>query len=185
MSGHNLRLHLQKGKLLNFPSYYRLLEYFLLAARPLTSKRSSLAECSRYAIKDGILHPCDKTVYNQKTLALEELYNILIKPVRNLLKGEWQLCIIPDEALCYLPFGALLSVETKQYMVEEFAISEAPTTKIFLVCTEIARAKSGSRRESLLGIGDPHFDKSRFPGLDPLASAQDEVRGNSAPLSWP
>lgn len=105
-----------------------------------------------------------------------ELYDILIKPIRPLLRADKQLCIIPDKSLCYLPFGALLSSETKQYLLEEFAVSVASSASTFLFYTEAARAKGAVRRESLLSVGDPDFDRARFPNLDLLAAAEDEAR---------
>jgi CHAT domain-containing protein/Flp pilus assembly protein TadD len=106
----------------------------------------------------------------------EELYDILIKPVRRLLKYDKQICIIPDKTLCYLPFGALLSAESKQYLLEEFTLSVAPSASAFLTCADSAQAKRGARGESLFSVGDPYFDRTRFPKLNPLDSAEREAR---------
>jgi CHAT domain-containing protein len=106
----------------------------------------------------------------------EELYDILIKPVRRLLKDDKQICIIPDKTLCYLPFGALLSAESKLYLLEEFTLSVAPSASAFLTCVDSAEAKRGARGESLFSVGDPYFDRTRFPKLNPLDSAEREAR---------
>lgn len=110
------------------------------------------------------------------TREAEELYDILIKPVRHLLKGGRQICFIPDKMLCYLPLGALLSAENHQYLLEEFVISEAPSASTFVAYTEAARAKSVTGKESLLSVGNPDFDQMRFPKLDPLPSAEAEAQ---------
>ena len=113
---------------------------------------------------------------NSATPALaRELYDILIKPVEPFLKGSKQICIVPDKVLNHLPFNALVSSTSNKYMIEEYLLTAAPSSSIFVACTEIARRKAGFRNERLLAVGNPRFDRAKFPKLPNLPSAEREA----------
>ncbi len=103
----------------------------------------------------------------------KELYDVLIGPVKSFLNDVAYLCIVPDRALNYLPFGALLS-KSGRYFVEEQVFVLAPSCNIFLACTDFARSKQELRDEQLLGIGNPDFDRSKFANLP---AAEKEIEG--------
>ena len=62
---------------------------------------------------------------------LEELYALLIAPIRDQLTAE-HLIIVPHAFLHYLPFHALS--DGKRYLIDDFSISYAPSSSIFAVC---------------------------------------------------
>lgn len=104
-----------------------------------------------------------------------ELYDLLIQPVSEWLDRGKQLCIVPDKALNLLPFGVLFSSATQRYLVEDFALIYAASTNTFVRDTILAVERNQNSRETLLGIGNPTFDRRVFPNLDDLPSAEKEV----------
>jgi CHAT domain-containing protein len=102
-----------------------------------------------------------------------ELYDLLIPPG---LDGGRQLCVVADKALHRLPFAALVSPSGK-YLLEEFALSHAPSASVFVLATANARGRAGAADETLLAVGDPDFDREENPNLPPLRSAADEAEG--------
>ncbi len=103
-----------------------------------------------------------------------ELYDLLIGPVVQLLNRERQLCIIPDKVLNLLPFNILFSSSAQKYLIEDFTLSYASSANVFVHDTTLAHEK-GSSNESLLGVGNPNFDRNAFPAFDNLPSAAVEI----------
>jgi CHAT domain-containing protein len=110
----------------------------------------------------------------ETALAAQRLYDILIKPVEPWLDKTKLLCIVPDKFLHYLPFGAVVSSDTGHYLVEDFAMVQAPSSTVFVNCSEQASKKVVSE-ETLLSVGDPQFDPKAFPKLDRLPAAGREA----------
>lgn len=105
----------------------------------------------------------------------KELYDILIRPVESLLSAEKQICIVPDETLFYLPYGALISPETGKFFIEKYRFILSPSSNIFLACTAIAFQKEGPIREGAVSVGNPSFARHLFPGLPELSSSGREA----------
>jgi CHAT domain-containing protein len=78
-----------------------------------------------------------------------ELYGTLFAPLRALLRNA-NLIIIPHASLHYLPFAALRNAEQKRYLIEDYAITIAPSASAL----RFMKA-SGKRSSSLLALGDP------------------------------
>ena len=104
-----------------------------------------------------------------------ELYDLLIRPMDEWLDRDKQLCIVPDKALNLLPYDVLFSSSTQRYLVEEFALMYASSTNTFVRDTILAVERNQNSRETLLGVGNPTFDRRVFPNLDDLSSAAKEV----------
>jgi CHAT domain-containing protein len=104
--------------------------------------------------------------------AARELYDLLIPPG---LDGSRQLCIVPDKSLHRLPFASLVSPSGK-YLLEEFALSYAPSASVLALATANARRRESERDETILSVGDPDFDREENPGLANLQSAADEAK---------
>jgi CHAT domain-containing protein/lipopolysaccharide biosynthesis regulator YciM len=90
------------------------------------------------------------------------LYEILIKPIEDLLNLEKQLCIVPDNVLNGLPFVALKSPRTNRYLIEDHVISSAPSSSLFVKCSDWALRKRSASGERVLSVGDPEFDQIQF-----------------------
>jgi CHAT domain-containing protein/Tfp pilus assembly protein PilF len=117
------------------------------------------------------------TVNNEEEVkrAGADLYDLLIKPLEPSLDRNKQLCIVPDKVLSYLPFAALVSRASGKYLAEEFILTLAPSSNIYIICSENARRKEGVAQEKLLSVGNPSFDHKAFPKLADLPTAKREA----------
>jgi CHAT domain-containing protein len=96
------------------------------------------------------------------------LYNLLIKPVENLLDKDAEICIIPDKVLNRLPFASLISPDNGKYLIEDHVILTSPSANMFLVASDRAVQKESVQTERLLSVGNPWFDKEAFRDLKDL-----------------
>jgi CHAT domain-containing protein len=110
----------------------------------------------------------------------KELYSILIMPIEPLLDKTKLLCIVPDKLLNYVPFGALISTATNRYLVQDFRLELAPSSTVFIDCSEQARRKTAGSEEKLLSVGNPSFDRDAFPSLPRLPSGGREAEAITA-----
>jgi CHAT domain-containing protein len=83
---------------------------------------------------------------------------------------------VPDKSLYRLPFAALFSKSKNKYLIEEQAISYAPSSSIFVIASENARQKESLADESLLSVGNPRFDAAENPNLSDLPAAETEAK---------
>ncbi len=110
--------------------------------------------------------------------ASASLYSVLIPPLIEDLPGSVQLVFVPDRSLNGVPFAALRNPRTGRYLVEERALSVAPSAALYL-----ARLSQSSPRDrkhwSALLVSNPMFDRQLFPFVDlPGAAAEvAEVQG--------
>lgn len=103
--------------------------------------------------------------------AAQDLYRLLI-PYG--LAGNKQLCVIPDKFLHRLAFATLVSPAGK-YLIEDFALTYAPSASVLVLATEKARGRQNGT-ERLLSVGNPAFDREDNPNLDDLHSAETEAK---------
>ena len=104
-----------------------------------------------------------------------DLYETLIGPVKSHLSKDKQICIVPDKALNYLPFNALVSPDTGNYLIRDYLFSFAPSSNTFLLSSDSARARSGARAERVVSVGDPDFNQKAFPYLQRLSESRREA----------
>ncbi len=104
-----------------------------------------------------------------------ELYDLLISPIAARLDPNRMLCLIPDGALHKLPFAALVSPVTRRYLIEDFALTINPSASVLVQALEMTRAGASSAPERFLGLGNPRFNRQRFPNLRALLWADEEV----------
>jgi len=109
------------------------------------------------------------------------LYDLLLKPAEQQLKGKTSVCIVPDGILWDLPFQAL-EPRDGHYLLEDYAISYAPSLSVLAQMSRIK--KSGDASTSLLAFGNPTMPgeiaaniKTTFRSetLGPLPDAEAEV----------
>ncbi|MFL6228575.1 MAG: CHAT domain-containing protein [Pyrinomonadaceae bacterium] len=111
--------------------------------------------------------------------SLRGLYDVLIKPVEARLDRDKLLCIVPDKALSYLPFAALLSPESGKYLVADYRLTVSPSSAVFIESTKSAAERAGRvalTDERLLAVGNPSFDRSAYKLAD-LTDAAREATG--------
>lgn len=105
-----------------------------------------------------------------------ELYDLLIKPVAQLLDGGKLLCIVPDKILNRLPYAALASPAQGRYLIEDYALTFSPSSTMFVRRSKTALERLGPGPERLLSVGDPRFDHKAFPSYSYLPAAGVEAR---------
>lgn len=103
------------------------------------------------------------------------LYDVLIKPIKFGLEPQALVFIVPDKVLHYLPFAALVCPESGKYLVEDCLFELAPSASMMVSCSEQARNKARRRDERVLAVGNPSFDRARFPRLADLPAAAAEA----------
>jgi CHAT domain-containing protein len=110
----------------------------------------------------------------------QQLYDTLIGPFSDALDPRRVLCIIPDKALSYVPFDALISPASQRYLISEFSLFTSPSLNVLARATSIAKDHATASAETLLSIGNPSFDRQQYPELDDLPAAAREATGITA-----
>ncbi len=103
------------------------------------------------------------------------LHEELVQPLARLLPAGAEVVFVPDRSLHALPFAALVDAESGRHLVEERAVSVAPSLTLLSasLAREAALARDAARR--LLVAGDPAFDRDAFPALPDLPGARAEA----------
>jgi len=112
---------------------------------------------------DLLQHRGDIAAIDRETAALDRL---LIVPVSAELAGVDSLIIVPDRRLHTIPWAALYEAPQRRYLVEDFAVSVAPSAGAMLQKT------SPLNLAPVLVVGDPHDEGA--PAL-PEAAREAEV----------
>jgi CHAT domain-containing protein len=105
-----------------------------------------------------------------------ELYDTLIRPVESFLDKDKPLCIVPDKILNYVPYASLISPTSGKYLLEDYVILLSPSSSTFLECSLAKRTMEGMADESLLSIGNPDFDHSKYPDFPDLPESDAEAK---------
>jgi CHAT domain-containing protein/Flp pilus assembly protein TadD len=66
---------------------------------------------------------------------LSYFHDLLISPLHDLIEGAEHLIIVPHYFWHYLPFHALYDSETKEYLIDKFSISYAPSATALNLCS--------------------------------------------------
>lgn len=101
------------------------------------------------------------------------LYDILIRPLREELSNSSTLIVIPDKFLHKVPFAALFNRRSRRYLVEDHAIAASPSLAILRRSS--GPLLGGKLKSRALVIGNPAFDRTRFPDLPSLPGAEAEA----------
>lgn len=113
--------------------------------------------------------------------AARQLYDLLLKPAEEQLRGKKTLCIVPDRALWELPFQAL-QPRTGVHLIEDHTIFYAPSLSVL---REVTKQRNSARTKTLLALGNPQLSGgavAKFRGVDsemrlgPLPEAEQEVK---------
>ena len=108
--------------------------------------------------------------------SLKGLYDLIVEPIREKIDPNKVLCFVPDKALHYVPFSALMSGTSGRYLVQDYRFMISPSATILIDSTNQARAKASVKAEHLLAVGDPTFDREANPKLSNLPGARQEVK---------
>lgn len=101
----------------------------------------------------------------------KELYELLLQPAQDLIRGSRNLLIVPDGELWNVPFAALLS-PANRYLLEDHALVEVPS---LAALREMMKARKGhdSAASSLFALGNP------APAVESLKQVKQLYRGET------
>ncbi|MCU1255655.1 MAG: Tetratricopeptide 4 [Candidatus Angelobacter sp.] len=88
-------------------------------------------QLAKFRLGPDYIRSLEKALLEATQAHLEELYTLLIAPIRDQFTAE-HLIIVPHAFLHYLPFHALSDGE--HYIIDDFSVSYAPSSSIFAVC---------------------------------------------------
>jgi tetratricopeptide (TPR) repeat protein len=96
--------------------------------------------------------------------AAASLYDLLLRPARRQLAGRKSLIVAPDGPLWELPFQALQAAANR-YVLEEYAISYAPSIAVLREMRRLGKHAEGKRElaDSVWAIGNPAPHAQREP----------------------
>ena len=98
-------------------------------------------QLAKFRLGDDYVRRMEKWLLQATQAHLEELYTLLIAPIRHFLVAE-HLVMVPHTFLHYLPFHALS--DGKRYLIDDFSMSYAPSGSIFALCQEKPAHHSGN-----------------------------------------
>jgi CHAT domain-containing protein/Flp pilus assembly protein TadD len=124
-----------------------------------------------------------------QTQRLQQLHNLLIKPIADVLPiGENDRVIfIPHQELFLVPFGALQD-ESGKYLIEKHTILTAPSIQV-LQLTHQQRQRGATRGNDALVVGNPTMPKAALTigelpqQLPPLQGAEKEAKAIASLLN--
>jgi CHAT domain-containing protein len=115
-------------------------------------------QLAKFRLGEDYIRALEKPLLEATLAHLEELYGLLIAPLRSQLQAE-HLVIVPHSFLHYLPFHAL--TDGQRYLIDDFTISYAPSASVFALCQQKPIEKTNE--ESLvLAVADaraPHIEE--------------------------
>ena len=100
------------------------------------------------------------------------LYSVLIAPARNTTSRDDHLVIIDDPLFANLPFASLVQPGGR-FLIEDATITVTPSIRAF---TSALPGRQRGREKSILSVGNPLIDSTRYPDLPPLRAAEREAR---------
>lgn len=101
-----------------------------------------------------------------------ELHRILIAPLDLDYRTVDRIVFIPDRQLFRVPFAALFDPRTARFLVEDIAVSIAPSASLFLAATPRGRFGDGPA----LVVANPDLEDTPYDGLPRLPGALAEAR---------
>jgi len=153
----------------------RLMIWLVTRDRVITAKSNIGADGLRKKVAAYLEALRARAPLEQLNHQASDLYQLLIAPIGGRLDPNLTLCVAPDAVLQDLPFAALVSPESKRYLVEDFALVVNPSASVFARAIDLSLRKQRSEQEPFLGFGNPRFDQQRFPRLQALPASEQEL----------
>jgi CHAT domain-containing protein len=107
-------------------------------------------------------------------LAGARAFDVLLRPAFKDLAVEMKLVFVPDRELYQLPFSAMFDQSRGRFMIEDHSCLVVPSLELYLSLLE-HRSSAAYTTRRLLAVGDPAFDRGRFPALRNLPHAREEA----------
>jgi CHAT domain-containing protein len=114
-------------------------------------------------------------VQDSNAQVAKDLFEWLIKPVESLIDKSRVIYFVPDKALNWLPFNALISPDSNRFLIQDYLVGVAPSSTLFVNSSQLARAKTGATKDRVLSVGNPRFTGAEFPRLEDLPAAKKEA----------
>ncbi|HVT18675.1 MAG TPA: CHAT domain-containing protein [Thermoanaerobaculia bacterium] len=105
-----------------------------------------------------------------------ELYGVLVRPLQPHLGGVTALVVVPDKILHFVPFAALRDSAAQKFVVEEYAVSIAPSATLYVKAMQRAEQMHSWAGAKLLAVANPAFSRAAYPALPNLPDAEVEAR---------
>ena len=102
----------------------------------------------------------------REAAASEELYDVLLQPVRDSVRNRRTLVVVADAVIQQVPFAALRERRTARYLVEDFEILQSPSASFFTYQLSRQQALSARPPESALVVGNPGSGAAVLPGAE-------------------
>jgi len=106
----------------------------------------------------------------------KELFDSLIRPVEPWLDKQKQLNIVPDKILNALPFDSLISSASGRLLIEDYAVSYAPSATVLALVSTEAGTIDPRQPERILAVGNPRLEDARYQVLPSLKDAEREAQ---------
>ncbi len=105
--------------------------------------------------------------FEQAQALAAELYGIVLQPIEGWLPSGKTLCLVPDDALNYLPFAALIdrdgSSGQAEYLIQKFSLSWAPSAAVLKYLLDHRHEGKKPKDYRILAVGNPMGD---LPGSE-------------------
>lgn len=136
----------------------------------LPAPRSEVAEVVR-SLRAALT---DASSRDTGDTAAARAFDVLLRPAMDGLPAETELVFVPDRELHQVPFSALFDTSRSRYLIEDHACLVAPSLDLYLASREHDTSATW-KPQRVLAVGDPAFDRARFPNLPHLPSAREEA----------
>lgn len=130
---------------------------------------------------DGIEMESDiaNLVQSMAPQRLEDMYDLLIRPVRNFIKNGNVVIVVPDKDLSKIPFSALLDKNSGKFLIEDYEVGVAPSFGIYVVSTRRSESLGNAPVTQALIVANPALRADVFPrwaGIPVGSEAKDLAR---------
>jgi CHAT domain-containing protein len=105
--------------------------------------------------------------YARYTQTAQRLYQTLVAPAQTALAGKKHLIVVPDAALYYLPFEALLAAAPPRngraefrglpYLLQQWTVSYAPSASVL---SNLRRPREWGGAKEIVAFGDPVYTEA-------------------------
>jgi CHAT domain-containing protein len=116
----------------------------------------------------------DRTSGEIETLS-QQLHYWLIRPAGSLIAPGERLVLVPDGPLHMLPFALLRDRQTGHYLVQDHALTMAPSARVYAESRRRDREMALRPKSGALVIAAPDFDRDIDPSLSKLQAGDTDA----------
>ncbi len=112
----------------------KLVEFYSMLKDSYPAKEIGEINIASYTPKDANMTMEDEMYLAPQRKMASELYQLLVQPVKSIIKDKKKLCIVPFGKLYYLPFETLISSQPNQdvkFLLEDYLLFYVTSFKVF------------------------------------------------------